>query len=63
MNDEDIKKEYINFLNDTNKKNNVQAWAEFKREFIGWYVEMFGITDKRTKNIIHELNHFKWQFL
>ena len=54
--DSEIKKEYKLFLKDTNKKENAKSWNEFKKDYITWFVDMFGISDERTKNIIDELN-------
>ena len=55
MNKQDILKEYKNFLNDTNKPDNKKSKNEFKKDFLTWYIELFGIDDERTKNIIEEL--------
>lgn len=59
----ELLKEYKNFLQDTNKVNNIISWQSFKKEYITWYVEMFGISDERTENIIKELNSIKYKNL
>lgn len=55
MNINEIKKEYKQFLKDTNKKDTKQNRELFKKDFITWYVEMFGLNDTRTKNILEIL--------
>ena len=60
---EELLKEYKNFLQDTNKTNNIISWQSFKREYVTWYIEMFGISDERTENIIKELNNIKYKNL
>lgn len=59
----ELLKEYKNFLQDTNKVNNIISWQSFKREYVTWYIEMFGISDERTENIIKELNNIKYKNL
>lgn len=59
----EILEEYKNFLQGTNKVNNIISWQSFKKEYITWYVEMFGISDGRTENIIKELNSIKYKNL
>lgn len=55
MNINEIKKEYKQFLKDTNKKDTKQNRELFKKDFATWYVEMFGLNDTRTKNILEIL--------
>ena len=52
---EEIKKEYKNFLKDTGKKDNKKTKDIFKKEFLTWFVELFGINDGRTKNTVELL--------
>ena len=62
MNIEEIKREYKLFLEDTNKKDNKKTFEEFKKDFATWYVELFGINDERTTNILNILNSLQRGF-
>ena len=55
MSIEELQKDYKDFLDDTNRKDNKNSKNMFKRDYITWYVEMFGMNDERTKDIINKL--------
>lgn len=53
-----ILSDYKKFLNDTGKKDNKQTKKIFKKEYIIYYVKMFGVNDLRTQNVIDILKDF-----
>lgn len=55
MNLQEIKKEYTLFLQDTNKKDSKKVKNEFKKDFLTWYIELFGLNDSRTLEAIENL--------
>ena len=55
MNLQEIKKEYTLFLQDTNKKDSKKAKNEFKKDFLTWYIKLFGLNDSRTLEAIENL--------
>ena len=55
MSIEELQKDYKDFLDDTNRKDNKNSKNIFKKDYITWYTEMFGMNDERTKDIINKL--------
>ena len=54
----DIKKEYLDFLKDINKKDTKQTKQYFKNLVSKLYIEFYGISSEKTKQVLKQLEEF-----
>ena len=58
MNIEEIKKEYIKFLNDTKRSGTNADKKTFKNNCAIWFIQCYGIENPKTIETIKKLNDF-----